>query len=61
MNSDPYGAGWMFRVELSDPAELDTLMDAAAYRALVALTVSARARPQVEVCELPLPVWRRRQ
>jgi glycine cleavage system H protein len=36
VNSDPYGAGWIFRVELSDPAELDTLMDAAAYRALVA-------------------------
>jgi glycine cleavage system H protein len=36
VNSDPYGEGWMFRVELSDPAELDTLMDAAAYQALVA-------------------------
>ena len=36
VNSDPYGAGWMFRVELSDPAELDTLMDAAAYAALFA-------------------------
>ena len=36
LNSDPYGAGWMFRVELSDAAELDTLMDAAAYQALVA-------------------------
>ena len=35
VNSDPYGAGWMFRVELSDPAELDSLMDAAAYQALV--------------------------
>jgi glycine cleavage system H protein len=36
INSDPYGAGWMFRVELSDAAEVDTLMDAAAYQALVA-------------------------
>jgi glycine cleavage system H protein len=36
VNSDPYGAGWMFRVELSDPADLDTLMDAAAYQSLVA-------------------------
>ena len=35
VNADPYGAGWMFRVEMSDPAELDTLMDAAAYRTLV--------------------------
>jgi glycine cleavage system H protein len=35
LNSDPYGAGWMFRVEMADPSELDSLMDAAAYRALV--------------------------
>jgi glycine cleavage system H protein len=35
LNTDPYGAGWIFRVELSDAAELDTLMDAAAYEALV--------------------------
>ena len=31
-NTDPYGAGWMIVVRLSDPAALDTLMDAAAYR-----------------------------
>lgn len=31
VNSDPFGAGWMVKVELSAPAELDTLMDAAAY------------------------------
>ena len=31
INSDPYGEGWMLVVELSDPAELDKLMDAAAY------------------------------
>ena len=36
VNSDPYGAGWMFRVELSDPAELGILLDAAAYGALAA-------------------------
>jgi glycine cleavage system H protein len=35
LNSDPYGAGWIFRVEMADPSELDSLMDAAAYRALV--------------------------
>jgi len=34
VNSDPYGAGWMFEVELTDPAELDALLDAAGYRAL---------------------------
>jgi glycine cleavage system H protein len=33
LNQDPYGAGWIFAVELQDPAQLDALMDAAAYRA----------------------------
>jgi len=32
VNSDPFGAGWMARVELSDPGELDGLMDSAAYQ-----------------------------
>jgi glycine cleavage system H protein len=36
LNSDPYGAGWIFRVELSDPSELDALMDAAGYEAFLA-------------------------
>jgi glycine cleavage system H protein len=31
VNSDPYGAAWMVRLKLSDPAELEALMDAAAY------------------------------
>jgi len=31
LNSDPFGAGWIAKVELADPAELDALMDAAAY------------------------------
>src|ERR1700690_520583 len=35
INRDPYGAGWILEVALADPAELDGLMDAAAYRALV--------------------------
>jgi glycine cleavage system H protein len=35
VNADPYGDGWIFRLELSAPADLDALMDAAAYRALV--------------------------
>jgi glycine cleavage system H protein len=34
LNSDPYGAGWICRIEISDPSELDSLMDAEAYRAL---------------------------
>jgi glycine cleavage system H protein len=33
INDEPYGAGWLVRVRLSDPAERDSLMDAAAYRA----------------------------
>lgn len=33
VNNDPYGAGWMIRVRLSDPSELDSLMDAVAYEA----------------------------
>ncbi|HEU0335706.1 MAG TPA: glycine cleavage system protein GcvH [Gaiellaceae bacterium] len=36
VNEDPYGEGWLIRVRLSDPAEVDALLDAAAYRALVA-------------------------
>jgi glycine cleavage system H protein len=35
LNQEPYGAGWIFVVEMTDPAEVDTLMDAAAYRRLV--------------------------
>ncbi len=31
VNSDPFGAAWLLKVELSDPAELDNLMDAEAY------------------------------
>ncbi len=31
VNSDPYGEAWMVKIELSDPSELDSLMDAAAY------------------------------
>ncbi len=34
LNSDPYGAGWICRIAISDPSELDGLMDADAYRAL---------------------------
>ena len=30
VNSDPYGAGWMIKVEMSNPSEVDSLMDAAA-------------------------------
>jgi glycine cleavage system H protein len=36
VNQDPYGEGWLLRVRLSDPAELDALLDAAAYREYLA-------------------------
>ena len=32
INADPYGDGWLVKVRLSDPAEVDQLMDAGAYR-----------------------------
>src|SRR5918995_161209 len=32
VNEDPYGDGWLIRVRMGDPAELDSLLDAAAYR-----------------------------
>jgi glycine cleavage system H protein len=32
VNSDPYGESWMIKVEMSDPSELDALMDADAYK-----------------------------
>ena len=31
-NSDPMGAGWFFKVQLSQPAQVDALMDEAAYQ-----------------------------
>lgn len=36
VNEDPYGDGWLFRVRLSDPGELNGLMDATAYAEHVA-------------------------
>lgn len=36
INSDPYGGGWLVKVKMSDPKELDALMDAAAYQEYVA-------------------------
>jgi glycine cleavage system H protein len=35
VNEDPYGAGWMVRVKMSDTSELDDLLDASAYKALI--------------------------
>ncbi len=35
VNTDPYGKGWIVKVTLSTPADLDTLLDAKAYTTLV--------------------------
>jgi glycine cleavage system H protein len=42
INADPYGRGWLVEVELSDPRELDELMDAEAYDALAAAEADGR-------------------
>jgi glycine cleavage system H protein len=36
INEDPYGEGWLVRVKLTQPAEADDLLDADAYRSLLA-------------------------
>ena len=35
INEDPYGEGWLIKVRLSDPAEVDGLLDVAAYKELL--------------------------
>ncbi|QXC61990.1 glycine cleavage system protein GcvH [Aquihabitans sp. G128] len=35
INADPYGEGWICTIEVSDPAELESLLDADAYRKLI--------------------------
>jgi glycine cleavage system H protein len=35
LNTDPFGAGWIFKIRLANPAELESLQDAAAYRAQI--------------------------
>ncbi len=34
-NNEPYGGGWIIKIKMSDPSEVESLMDAAAYGALV--------------------------
>ena len=36
VNEDPYGAGWLIRIRLAEPAEVDSLLDAAAYQQVLA-------------------------
>ncbi len=35
VNSDPYGEGWMIKMTVDNPADIESLMDAAAYESLV--------------------------
>ncbi len=35
VNQDPYGSGWMIKMTVNDPADINSLLDAAAYQALV--------------------------
>lgn len=35
LNNDPYGAGWICEIELSDPAQIEALLDAGGYRTLI--------------------------
>jgi glycine cleavage system H protein len=35
VNNDPYGDGWIIKVKIADPSELDDLLDAAAYKDLI--------------------------
>ncbi len=35
LNSDPYGEGWMLKIEIADAAELNDLLGAASYKALI--------------------------
>ena len=35
INSDPYGEGWIIKIKLSDPSEVDELLDAGAYQELI--------------------------
>ena len=36
VNSDPYGEGWLIRIRVADPSEVDSLLDAEAYKQVVA-------------------------
>ncbi len=35
VNQDPYGAGWIVKIEMSNPSELESLMDVSAYKAFI--------------------------
>jgi glycine cleavage system H protein len=35
VNTDPYGLGWIVKIEMTDPSELDSLFDSNAYKSLI--------------------------
>lgn len=35
MNDDPFGAGWIVKIQMTDPSEADSLLDAAGYSAMI--------------------------
>jgi glycine cleavage system H protein len=35
VNTDPYGLGWMVKIEITDPSELNSLLDSEAYKQLI--------------------------
>ncbi|MFD2521350.1 glycine cleavage system protein GcvH [Emticicia soli] len=35
LNSDPYGEGWLIKLEVSNPSDIDTLLDSAAYQNII--------------------------
>ena len=35
VNSDPYGEGWMIKIKIADPSEVETLLDAAGYKEVI--------------------------
>jgi len=35
VNTDPYGEGWLIKIEISDPSQLDSLLDAEAYKSQI--------------------------
>ena len=35
VNTDPYGDGWMIKIKISDPSEVDSLLDADGYKELI--------------------------
>ena len=42
MNEDPYGEGWIVKIEINDPAQTEDLMDAEGYRKYVAEIEAAK-------------------